>query len=60
MSDRVIFFLDRAELFFLRTQGWVSFVNFPRVFKSTSPITENGYEKWIRKLYLQHEYQHER
>ena len=23
--------------------------------KSTSPTTENGYEKWLRKLYLQHE-----
>ena len=34
---------------------WVSTV------KSTSPITENGYEKWLRKLYLQHEqHQHER
>ena len=33
VSDRVnnIILLDRAELFFLRTQGWVSFVNFPRV-----------------------------
>ena len=29
--------------------------------KSTSPTTENGYEKWLRKLYLQHEqHPHER
>ena len=29
--------------------------------KSTPPTTENGYEKWLRKLYLQHEqHPHER